>query len=104
MSIDIKEHFKPHDIYPGLYQCSSPVLTVKDLIKSLLDMPLDAPIIYCIDDEGNEYKRVMMRPSLYNVHELKDRNIELVLSDDEDSEKDDNEEDKAKYTQCVVIN
>ena len=104
MSIDIKEQFKPHDIYPGLYQCSSPVLTVKDLIKSLSKMPLDAPIIYCIDDEGNEYKRVIMRPSLHYVYELIDRNIELVSSNDEGSENDDNEEDKPKYTQCVVIN
>ena len=102
MSID--ERFKPHNIYPGLYQSSSPVLTVKDLIKSLSKMPLDAPIIYSIDDEGNEYKRVLMLPTLHNVYKLVDRNIELVSSDDEDNENNDNEENKPNYTQCVVIN
>ncbi len=43
------------------------------------------PLIYSIDDEGNEYHKVISAPTLVQVYNLNDRSLEIVgFKDDPD--------------------
>ena len=45
----------------------------------------DHVLIYSIDDEGNEYHKVMSDPTLVQVHNLNERSLEIVgFKDDPD--------------------
>jgi hypothetical protein len=51
------------------------VLTVTDFINALQKLPLDAPLIYASDDEGNQFNLVRYLPSVTYIESLTDIKI-----------------------------
>ena len=65
------------------------IKTLKEYIEDLQDIisenpeAIDFPVIYSIDDEGNDYyHKVIYNPSLFYVGDLDDYYLEDVISED----------------------
>ncbi len=51
---------------------------VKDVIEKLQQFPPDMSVIYCVDDEGNEYNEITFLPNILKIRSLKGRFLETV--------------------------
>lgn len=69
---------------------TKPPLTIGDLRERISKLPSNIPLIYSIDDEGNEYRAVTNLPNIiYTKKEVNfgDRYIEFEENDDDEDPK-----------------
>lgn len=61
----------------------------KDYLKAMNEIAKEYPsslkmeVIYSVDDEGNDYQKIVIFPSLCEVEDLSERNLDIIgyLSD-----------------------
>ena len=74
------------------------MITVNQLINELIKLREkgygELPVIYSIDDEGNDYHKVYNPPGIFLVEDLKSWSLEPVLLED----------DEEIIPNCVIIN
>lgn len=84
--------------------------TLRDLKNDIIEIEetypewMDLPIIYSHDDEGNFYQEVYGNVCPVQVHDIKERELEVVGFFD-DTNPNDNERDISKHdVNCICIN
>lgn len=81
-------------------------ITVGELIDLLKTFPINYPIIYSIDDEGNQYNAVRNLPTMtFTKNKIKyaQRHVELAEFDEDSDTNEDSNNDEI-YHGAVIIN
>lgn len=84
--------------------------TLKDLKNDIIEIEetypewMDLPIIYSHDDEGNFYQEVYSNICPVQVHDINQRELEVVGFFDDTNPNDDERDISKKDVNCICIN